>query len=76
MRKKREDEGKKTPPWMSTFLDMMMLLLTFFVLLMSMVTFEKIKIEQAAGSLKQSFGVLRQGSKTEVKKESIFKEAI
>lgn len=74
MRKKREDEGKKTPPWMSTFLDMMMLLLTFFVLLMSMVTFEKIKIEQAAGSLKQSFGVLRQGSKTEVKKESIFKE--
>jgi chemotaxis protein MotB len=74
MRKKREEEEKKIASWMTTFLDTMMLLLTFFVLLMSMVTFEKIKLEQAAGSLKESFGVLRQGSKTEVKKESVFKE--
>jgi len=54
---------------MNTFLDAMMLLLTFFVLLMSMVTFEKIKIEQAAGSLKESFGVLRQGAKSEIKQK-------
>lgn len=74
MRKKREDEVKKAPPWMGTFLDMMMLLLTFFVLLMSMVTFEKIKLEQAAGSLRESFGVLKKGAKTEIEKESIFKE--
>ena len=74
MRKKREEEEKKTPPWMTTFLDAMMLLLTFFVLLMSMVTFEKIKIEQAAGSLKESFGVLRQGAKSEIKTETVFRE--
>ena len=74
MRKKIEDEVKKMPPWMTTFLDTMMLLLTFFVLLMSMVTFEKIKLEQAAGSLKESFGVLRKGAKTEIEKEAVFKE--
>lgn len=65
---------KPEAPWKTTFLDAMMLLLTFFVLLMSMVTFEKIKLEQAAGSLKESFGVLKQGAKTEIEKESIFKE--
>jgi chemotaxis protein MotB len=74
MRKKSEDEVKKMPSWMATFLDSMMLLLTFFVLLMSMVTFEKIKLEQAAGSLRESFGVLKKGAKTEIEKESIFKE--
>jgi chemotaxis protein MotB len=75
MRKKVEDEVKAMPVWMTTFLDTMMLLLTFFVLLMSMVSFQKIKLEQAAGSLKESFGVLKQGAKTEIKKESVFRES-
>ncbi|MDY6821319.1 MAG: OmpA family protein [Deferribacterota bacterium] len=70
MKKKRQEEGQSV--WQRTFLDIMMLLLTFFVLLMSMVTFEKIKLEQAAGSLRESFGMLRQGVKKEVKEESIF----
>lgn len=75
MRKKIQEEIKGTPSWMTTFLDVMMLLLTFFILLMSMVTFEKTKLEQAAGSLKESFGILKRSSKTDVQKESVFKTA-
>jgi chemotaxis protein MotB len=59
------------PMWMATFSDMMSLLLTFFVLLLSMASMDKKKIKQAIGSLQGALGVLEGGQKTEVGKEEI-----
>ena len=44
------------PGWIVTFADLMSLLLTFFVLLLSFAEMEVVKYEQAAGSLKEAFG--------------------
>ncbi|MBF0371403.1 MAG: flagellar motor protein MotB [Magnetococcales bacterium] len=44
---------------MVTFGDMMALLLTFFVLLLSFAQLDRVKFEQAAGSMKDAFGVQR-----------------
>ncbi|MBF0358912.1 MAG: flagellar motor protein MotB [Magnetococcales bacterium] len=56
--------GKKCPPckkgapgWMVTFGDMMALLLTFFVLLLSFAQLDIVKFEDASGSLQDAFGV-------------------
>lgn len=45
--------------WMTTFGDLMSLLLTFFVMLISMATFEPAKYRVAAESLQGAFGVLQ-----------------
>lgn len=62
---------KGAPTWMSTFADLMSLLLTFFVLLLSMATLDKIKIVQSLGSLRSSLGVLEAGRNTEVAKQPV-----
>lgn len=51
------------PAWMATFSDMVTLLLTFFVLLLSMAKTESAKYEAAIGSLRNAFGgnVLKPG---------------
>lgn len=46
------------PGWMATFSDLMALLLTFFVLLLSMSTMDKKEFEKAVGSLKGALSVL------------------
>lgn len=62
--------GNKCPPckpgapgWLATFSDLCTLLLTFFVLLVSMATFDKTKAEPALGSIRDAFGgnVLEKG---------------
>lgn len=45
------------PTWVITFADLMSLLLTFFVLLLSFATMDIIKFRQMAASLKNAFGV-------------------
>ncbi|MBF0584136.1 MAG: OmpA family protein [Magnetococcales bacterium] len=50
---------KGAPAYMMTFGDMMSLLLCFFVLLLSMSQFVRVKFEKAAGSLKDAFGIQR-----------------
>ncbi|MEO5377877.1 MAG: flagellar motor protein MotB [Magnetococcus sp. DMHC-6] len=50
---------KGAPAWLLTFGDMMSLLLTFFILLISMSTMDKIKFKEAAGSLQNAFGLQR-----------------
>tara|TARA_R110000868_G_scaffold175888_8_gene413145 strand:- start:1401 stop:2249 length:849 start_codon:yes stop_codon:yes gene_type:complete len=64
------DEPVKCPPckpglpgWMATFSDMVTLLLTFFVLLLSFAKTESAKYEAALGSIRNAFGgnVLKQG---------------
>lgn len=54
------------PAWMATFSDMMTLLLTFFVLLLSMASLDQQKIKEAIGSLQGSLGVLQGGTKTDI----------
>lgn len=49
------EEG--APGWVVTFGDMMSLLLTFFILLLSFATMEKIKYKVLAGSIQTAFGV-------------------
>lgn len=57
--------GSKCPPckegapaYMATFADLMSLLLTFFVLLISMASFEPTKFQMTAQSLQGAFGVM------------------
>ncbi|MBF0213417.1 MAG: flagellar motor protein MotB [Magnetococcales bacterium] len=50
---------KGAPAWLLTFGDLMSLLLTFFILLISMSTTDKVKFKEAAGSLRDAFGVQR-----------------
>jgi len=56
---KAEDPG--APGWMVTFADLMTLLLTFFVLLLSMSTLDNQRVKLALGSLRGSTGVLDGG---------------
>jgi chemotaxis protein MotB len=44
------------PAWMVTFADMVTLLLTFFVLLVSMASMDRVKFSAAASSLNKAFG--------------------
>lgn len=68
MAKKPKKPMAGAPLWMVTFSDMMTLLLTFFVLLLSMATLDQVKFTQAAGSLSEAFGVgiLASSTRTEV----------
>ncbi len=45
------------PEWVVTFGDMMSLLLTFFILLLSFSTMDVLKFKDMAGSIKQGFGL-------------------
>jgi len=73
-RKKRDsdkDDTPSSPAWMTTYGDMMTLLMTFFILIMSFATIEVDKFKAAMGSLRGAFGVL--GDREEVhSKESWF----
>lgn len=54
-----EDEGTPgAPHWMTTYGDMVTLLLTFFILMFAMSTVNEQKFEQAANSLAEALGVL------------------
>ena len=63
MAKKRKQEGSKgSPAWMSTFSDLMNLLLCFFVLLFSMSTVSEEKFQMVIASLQSSLSIFQQGS--------------
>ncbi|MDA3966664.1 MULTISPECIES: flagellar motor protein MotB [Helicobacter] len=53
------------PLWLGTYGDMVTLILTFFILLLSMVTFDAKKLTEAEGSLKGSLSLLTGGIKIE-----------
>jgi chemotaxis protein MotB len=44
------------PAWMTTFADLVTLLLTFFVLLLSMANMEEVKFSEASASIRSAFG--------------------
>jgi chemotaxis protein MotB len=66
MPKKAKKQPAGAPMWMVTFSDMVTLLLTFFVLLLSMANMDQIKFNQAADSLAGAFGVLGSADQTSV----------
>ena len=57
MEKKPKKQPAGAPAWMITYSDLVTLLLTFFVLLLSMANMDQVKFSQAAGSLRGAFGV-------------------
>ena len=62
MAKRGQDEPKKgSPEWMTTFSDLMNLLLTFFVLLFSMSSVDVEQFELVVASLQSSFSILPSG---------------
>lgn len=63
-KKKQEDPPKGSPAWMSTFSDLMNLLLCFFVLLFSMSSIDAAKYDLVVNSLKSAFSVLNSGGAT------------
>ena len=60
-KKKPEEAPAGSPAWMSTFSDLMNLLLCFFVLLFSMSTVDAAKFEEIAAALSSSFSILPSG---------------
>lgn len=62
-KKKKEDTpAPGSPAWMSTFSDLMNLLLCFFVLLFSMSTVDAQKFEAVAASFSQTFSIFEAGA--------------
>ena len=66
MEKKVKCPPAGAPMWMATFSDLVTLLLTFFVLLLSMANMDEVKFQQASDSLAGAFGVLGSSDKTEI----------
>ncbi len=67
------DEGSAggAPGWMVTYGDLMSLLLTFFVLIVSFSSIELIKFQKALGSLKGALGILPKQQSVIFQKEPI-----
>ncbi|MBQ2901947.1 MAG: flagellar motor protein MotB [Agathobacter sp.] len=61
-KKKQAEAPKGSPAWMSTFSDLMNLLLCFFVLLFSMSTVSEEKFEMVIASLQSKISIFSQGS--------------
>ena len=57
---KQEDAAAGAPMWMVTYGDMMTLLLTFFVLILSFSSIQEAGFKQAMGSLQGALGILDQ----------------
>lgn len=53
-----EEEGSGAPEWMTTYGDLMSLLLTFFVLIVSFSSIQLVEFQKALGSLKGALGVM------------------
>lgn len=66
MAKKQKCPPPGAPMWMTTFSDLVTLLLTFFVLLLSMANMDQVKFNKASDSLAGAFGVLGSSDKTAV----------
>ncbi|MCF8039614.1 MAG: flagellar motor protein MotB [Desulfohalobiaceae bacterium] len=70
-KKTQKKNGPSAPAWMVTYSDMVTLLLTFFVLMLSMAEMDKIKFRQAVGSLKGAFGVMKSEPVNETKTDMV-----
>jgi len=55
--KKKKEGPRGAPMWMVTYSDLVTLLLTFFVLLLSMASLDPVRFTQASSSLRDAFGM-------------------
>ena len=60
-RKTGQEAGLDTNAWMITFSDLLTLLMTFFVMLLSMSSIDKNRLESLSSSLRGAVGVLEEG---------------
>lgn len=60
------EEG--APGWVVTFGDMMSLLLTFFILLLSFATLDRVQFDKLSGVMKEGFGVISKTDKQRIPK--------
>lgn len=58
LRKQEKNTHNSAPNWMVTYGDMVTLLLTFFIMLLSFASLDSAKFEAVTDSLKGAFGVL------------------
>ena len=56
-KQKKKSSGGGAPAWMVTYSDLVTLLLTFFVLLLSMASLDPVRFTEASSSLKDAFGM-------------------
>lgn len=63
-RKKREEASSGSAPWITTFADLMNLLLCFFVMLFAMSEVDAEKFQNISISMSNSFGIFDGGGKT------------
>lgn len=56
-KEKQEECPVGAPAWMTTYSDLVTLLLTFFVLLLSMANMDPVKVLQASSSMRDAFGM-------------------
>lgn len=75
-KKRNEDAPKGSPAWMSTFSDLMNLLLCFFVLLFSMSTVDAEKFMMVVASLQSSFSILPSGGSSVVEEGMLISSGI
>jgi chemotaxis protein MotB len=74
---KKEKRGKEEPqqegvaPWLTTYTDLMTLMLAFFVILVSFGTFEQGRIVKLLGSVRGTFKILEGGFKTDPSEQVI-----
>jgi len=65
-KKERKADGPAgAPAWMVTYSDLVTLLLTFFVLLLSMASMDPVRFTEASSSLKDAFGMHREPAHVE-----------
>lgn len=71
---KQEDDGEEIDKnaWMVTFSDLLTLMITFFVLLLSMSAMDDSKLESMFGAFQDALGVLEMGAAVEVSEYDMF----
>jgi len=73
-KKASKSSGPSAPAWMVTYSDMVTLLLTFFVLMLSMAEMDQVKFQRAAISLKGAFGIMDSHPQRETKSDVVLPE--
>ena len=64
-KERKVDAPAGAPAWMVTYSDLVTLLLTFFVLLLSMASMDPVRFTEASSSLKDAFGIHREPAHVE-----------
>lgn len=64
-KRRKEECPAGAPAWMVTYSDLVTLLLTFFVLLLSMASMDPVRFTEASSSLKDAFGIHKEPAHVE-----------